>query len=144
MDPPTQSAYITLGILRLAFLVVCDAAFVSACKPPHRAEQSEIRKDKQRTLDWTISSIPLLAAPFIYSLTLLRMWHEYPLASEPALGSETDRWFDMVELIGALGMLLGGQLRSWCYRVLGRFFTFNVSPRAPLGIELGWRYWSLI
>ena len=109
--------------LRLVLLFVADTSFVLASIPPHKADSAEIQKDKQALADYTISRIPLLAGPLIYALTISQLWIYWD--RNESLGTRWDSW----EVLGALGMISGGQLRLWCYRVLGRFFTFNVSDQ---------------
>lgn len=107
-------------LARLVYLLFADTSFVLASRPPHQADSNEIHRDEQALVDHSIPRIPLVVGPLIYGLTLAQFCHEY------ASGKPHPRstgW----EALGALGMILGGQLRLWCYRVLGRFFTFNVS-----------------
>lgn len=109
--------------LRLFLLFVADTSFILGSKPPHQANPSEIQRDKQLVLGYAISRLPLIVGPLIYGLTITQLYltrYSY------------DGGWEAVEVLGALGMIGGGLLRLWCCRVLGRFFTFNVSMNEHL------------
>ena len=114
--------------LRLVLLFVADTSFILASRPPHEADTSEIQKDKQALIGYSISRIPLLAGPLIYLLTISQLYSSWVRYGD---GPRSGWGWDLWEVGGALGMISGGQLRLWCYRTLGRFFTFNVSDPDP-------------
>lgn len=113
-------------IPRLALLLTADISFVLASRPPYQADSSEIQKDNQAFIDHTISRVPLLAGPLIFGLTLTQLYYE--VSGDVPSRHTMISW----EMVGAIGMIAGGQLRLWCYRVLGRFFTFNVCPPSSM------------
>lgn len=121
--------------LRIALIFAADTTFVLASRPPHRAETSEIQRDNQALVDFAISNVHRVAGPLIHLLTTTQLWFTLRSGRDGRpgirLGWNMDAW-DIWEVVGYLGMILGGQLRLWCYRVLGRFFTFNVSTSTAL------------
>lgn len=107
-------------MLHLAILLIADTSFVLASRPPQHADATEIRKDKQAFVDLTISRIPLLVGPLIYGLSFTQLWYSW--RDRRGVGCTGG----LLELVGVAAMITGAQLRLWCYRELGRFFTFNV------------------
>jgi hypothetical protein len=122
-----------LAIARLAIGLVADTAFVLASKAPHTADPSEIQKDKQLFINRTISGVHLFSSVVVYGLTAGELFSAW--SKGDVLGAV--RLWGWQEWVGVAGMILGGSMRLWCYRTLGRFFTFNVSPSSLVGVHLG-------
>jgi hypothetical protein len=59
----------------------------------------------------------------VYGLTVGQLWLAWRSGDVLSAVSE----WEGQEWIGVGAMIFGGTLRLWCYRTLGRFFTFNVS-----------------
>jgi hypothetical protein len=109
-------------VLQFVLGLVADTAFVWASKPPHTANPSEIVKDNQPLIDRSISSVHLFSSVVVYGLEIAQAGSDWAV-----YGSIGHAWSGR-EWLGVAAMILGGSLRLWCYRTLGHFFTFNVSP----------------
>lgn len=111
------------AVIRLVLGLAADTAFVLASKPPHTAKASEIERDNQPLIDRSISGVHLFSSVVVYGLSLGQIWLAW--RSGDVL-SAVSGWGGQ-EWVGVGAMIFGGALRLWCYRTLGRFFTFNVS-----------------
>lgn len=108
--------------LQLLLSLAADTLFVRAAKPPHTAKPSEIEKDNQPIIDRSISTVHLFSSVVVYGLAAAQLgseWSKYGI-----LGGHT---WEGIEWVGIGAIVFGGSLRLWCFRTLGRFFTFNVS-----------------
>jgi len=128
--------------LKLGLHLTSYYAFrVSLSNPAPNAPKSDVDAIEKPTLDVTLNSLcpptlkNLLAIPALAEVAIVLALH-YPSAESTRilefLGySPTSLWSEppRLALAGAALAVLGGLARKWCYRTLGKHFTFQLALR---------------
>jgi hypothetical protein len=106
-------------------------AFSIATQPPFRpSSEDTVQRDKQATINFLATTFPKYSTALIFTVEALQVGAALLRRQDPHLGFGSgiiSGESSVAEQVG-VGMLLGGSLlRIWCYRCLGRFFTYQVS-----------------
>lgn len=103
--------------------------FCAASQSPFKPPREDVRRDKSSAMRFIGSYWSPLSYMLAFGLDGLQLLAAVYQTSYSASGFCSD--VDLgrrtgVELTGVGLMIIGGGLRLWCYRELGRFFTFEV------------------
>ncbi|CAG8546074.1 5255_t:CDS:1 [Paraglomus brasilianum] len=110
----------------IALIIVTILASFATTPPISQASSSDIKK-REGIYQYAFITYGPAFVPICLTLnTLIYAWIMISPDPYPFNGIDKLSEWTLVDIVSFALILLGGLLRIWCYRTLGRFFTFAV------------------